>query len=539
VKKNILLVTVVAFLYYLSGVISLNLLDGNKIISVGVFIPEGIALAFAIYFGKKIIPGIFIGQFILAYTHFIPFVPALEISFINSIEAMMAIYLFDKFKLSKDIKVFRDILGLFILIIFILQPFSAILSNSMLLWDNQIASDDFYNSIFSWWFGNVMGQLLFTPFLLIIFSNYKNINIVEYILYGIGYSLYLFILEIVFDIQNAFLIMSLSISVIIFIIAKKDIVLGSFLSVIIAMSDHFFIHIGIGAFSSDSLLNNTINFNLYLLAHIIIVWLFGILFEERKRHESELKETIRKEVEKNKEQQLFMLQQNRLAQMGELISMIAHQWRQPLNNLSLINQLIIAKYQKDKLDDNIMEYFKDNSKKQIDLMSNTINDFRNFFKNEDKKQDFSLNEVISNAMEMTEPIFNKHKVSVLFDVTKEYMAFGLSNSLIQVILNIINNAKDALIENDIEDKKVKINIIEDENTIIISIKDNAGGIDEGIIDKVFDPYFSTKHSKNGTGLGLYMSKMILEEQMQWKLKVCNTKDGANFKIIINTKDNNE
>jgi len=537
--KSISLVVLMALLYYGSGVVSLDLLNANKIISIGVFIPEGIALAFAIYFGKKVVPGIFIGQFVLAYTHTIAPFSALAIAFINSTEAILGIYLFKKFKLSKDMQKFRDILSLFALIVFILQPFSAVVSNVVLLFGDEITHSEFYNSIFSWWFGNVMGQLLFTPFLLIIFSNYKNINVLEYILYAIGYILYLFVLEVVFDIQNAFLMMSLSVSVIVIIIVKKDMVLASFLSIVIAILDHLFIHIGVGAFVSESLLNNTINFNLYLLSHIMIVWIIGILFEERKRHVSSLKETIRKEVKKNKEQQLFMLQQNRLAQMGELIGMIAHQWRQPLNNLSLINQVVIAKYQADKLDDDVMGYFKENSKKQIDLMSNTIDDFRNFFKNEDEKQDFSLSEVISNAIKMTEPIFKKNQVSVLFDDKKEYMAFGLSNSLIQVILNIINNAKDALIENEIEDKKIYIDIVEDEDGIIINIKDNAGGIDESIIDKIFDPYFSTKQSKNGTGLGLYMSMMILEEQMQWKLKVYNTDNGANFQIIINNKDENE
>ena len=534
--KNWIPTISIAMLYYIGGAVSLFLLDGNKIVTIGLFIPEGIALAFAIYFGKKVILGIFVGQFILAYTHDVCLFPALEVALINSLEAMLGIYFFKLFKFSKDIRTFKDIVGLFILIIFVLQPFSSILSSSALLFHHQIQESQFYSSMLSWWFGNVMGQLLFTPFLLLLFSNYKNINYREYFIYGISYSIYLYILEIVLHIQNAFLVMSLSISVIVFIIAKKNIVLGSFLSVIIAMSDYFFIYIGVGAFSSNSLMDNTIDFNLYVLAHIMIVWLFGILFEERKRYEKSLKDIIQKEVEKNKEQQLFMLQQNRLAQMGELISMIAHQWRQPLNNLSLVNQLIIAKFQKGGLDENVMEYFKESSKKQIDLMSNTINDFRDFFKNSDEKEEFCLNNVISNAIDMTEPIFKKYNIKVNFNQKETYYVSGYANGLIQVVLNIINNSKDALIEQDIDEKKIDIFIEEDEEeNIIIAIKDNGGGIDEDIIDKVFDPYFSTKQSKNGTGLGLYMSKMIIEEQMQWKLKVSNTENGALFQIVIDKK----
>ena len=247
----------------------------------------------------------------------------------------------------------------------------------------------------------------------------------------------------------------------------------------------------------------------------------------------DLEKFIAKEIEKNKEQQLFMLQQNRLAQMGELISMIAHQWRQPLNNLSIINQIMIAKFQTGKLDDDSVNYFKKNSKKQIDLMSNTIDDFTDFFKNKDEKEEFALNKVIFDAIDITRPIFNNNKITITFDIKEQYLVFGYQNALLQVVLNILNNAKDALIEKEVEDKKIKISIVEDEEDIVLEIEDNAGGIDEKIIDKIFDPYFSTKQSKNGTGLGLYMSKMIIDEQMQWKLKVCNIDNGVKFKIIVN------
>jgi len=531
-KNSLYLSFIVACFYYITGFISFKLLDGNHIVSMGIFAPEGIALAFALYYGKRVVGGIFIGQLFLAYTNNIEVIPAFEIATINTCEAIVAIYLFDKFKLSKELKTFRDILGLLILIVFILQPFSAIFSNLALLFHSQPLPNGVVYSTFSWWFGNVMGQLLFTPFLLLFFTHYESEKLKEYILYGLVYGFYLFFLEIVLKISNPFMLMSLSLFVLIFVISKKGIIHGSYLSVVASILDSIFVYFGIGVFSRASLIDNTIDFNLYILAHIVIVWMFGILLEERKNYEKHLKEKIAQEVQKNKEQQLMMLQQNRLAQMGELISMIAHQWRQPLNNISLVNQILVTKYDMNKLDDEAIEYFKTHSKKQIELMSTTIDDFRNFFKNEDEKYNFVVNEVINGAIDMVEPIFKKYKIKIEFIKQENMMSYGYTNALAQVLLNVLNNAKDILIQQEVEQKVVRIKLENVGTNIVVIVEDNGGGISEDILDKVFDPYFSTKKDKNGTGLGLYMSKMIMEEQMQGNISVRNTDEGARFMIVL-------
>ncbi len=534
--KNILLTIVVAVLYYLTGRISLELLSGNSIINIGIFAPEGIALAFAIYYGKKTIPGIFLGQFVLAYITTAVLLPSLEVSLINSLEALIGIYLFEKLKLSKELKTFRDILWLGAIIVFVLQPFSSVLSNTVLLLHEQTQQSDFLYLVFSWWFGNVIGQFLFTPFLLLLFSRYKSIKLLEYIAYGFGFALYLYILEIVIGLQNASITMTLSISGIILIAAYKDILYATYFSIIAAFIASFSVYMGTGVYSHSDTINNAINYNLYVLAHIVIVWLLGILFEERKNNEKLLEQKVMQEVQKNKEQQLLMLHQNRLAQMGELISMIAHQWRQPLNNMALITQLIVNKYNKNKLDDKAFEYFKTNSKKQIDLMSKTIDDFRNFFEVQHEQHNFSLRNTIKNSLDISKPIFEKSNINLELEIDSNIVVNGYENSFAQVLLNILNNAKDALMEKDIEDKKIIIKIDKNEDGVVVSIEDNAGGIDEEIIDKIFDPYFSTKKDKNGTGLGLYMSKMIIEEQMDAKLRVTNTELGAKFTILMKGLD---
>ena len=245
-----------------------------------------------------------------------------------------------------------------------------------------------------------------------------------------------------------------------------------------------------------------------------------------------LEKLVYEEVEKNRQKDKVMFSQARQAQMGEMIAMIAHQWRQPLNNLSLINQLLVSKYKKNKLDDEVMEYFKLTSKKQITLMSNTINDFRNFFKSEKSKCNFCVNHSIRNILDITKAIYTNNEIKINFNSQKDFKINGYSNAFAQAILNIINNAKDALVENKIKNKNITIDIQNDNENIIISIEDNAGGITQDIIENIFDPYFSTKEQKNGTGLGLYMSKMIIQEQMGGKLDVSNGVDGATFKITL-------
>ena len=233
---------------------------------------------------------------------------------------------------------------------------------------------------------------------------------------------------------------------------------------------------------------------------------------------------------KRKDEQL--LQQAKLAQMGEMVSMIAHQWRQPLNLLSLINQTVIYKYEAKKLDDTVIKNFKEKSSSVIQQMSSTIDDFRNFFKPEKEKILFCINDVIDHVHDITAPIYAQKNIIIKHEIEKVYSTFGYPNELGQCILNIVNNAQDALVDCDKEEKKIIITLQKEKSDILLSIIDNAGGIPLDIMHKVFDPYFSTKLDKNGTGLGLYISKIIIDEHMQGKLSVSNTKDGACFQIQL-------
>jgi signal transduction histidine kinase len=245
-----------------------------------------------------------------------------------------------------------------------------------------------------------------------------------------------------------------------------------------------------------------------------------------------LEERITEALRKNKEQQAMMLHQDRLARMGEMIAMIAHQWRQPLNNLALTNQLLVSKYTKGKLDDEALAYFKENSKKQITQMSETIDDFRNFYKLEKEKVDFCVSDVVKELIDRTQIIFKDSGVKVTYTAEGCPMFHGYPNELKHAIQNIMSNARDALADKEEDKRQIDINVFEDDHAISIRIHDNAGGMPEEIKEKIFDPYFSTKDAKNGTGLGLYMANVIVAEHMNSEILLHADTEGTEFIIHL-------
>ncbi|MDP3120275.1 MAG: PAS domain-containing sensor histidine kinase [Sulfuricurvum sp.] len=238
--------------------------------------------------------------------------------------------------------------------------------------------------------------------------------------------------------------------------------------------------------------------------------------------------------EEVKAQQAMLIQQNRLAALGEMIGNIAHQWRQPLNTLGLIVQDIQEAYHFSEVNEDYIYNTSSKAMEQINYMSQTIDDFRNFFSpNKDKKL-FSISQSISDAIEMLLPDINKYEIMCQTTVDEKLTVYGLRNEFTQVLLNLIKNAQDALLENHAKDPRIHITVKNDDNKVEISIADNAGGISETIIDRIFEPYYTTKQEGKGTGIGLYMSKMIIEEHMDGLLSVKNTDNGVTFTILLDT-----
>jgi len=245
-----------------------------------------------------------------------------------------------------------------------------------------------------------------------------------------------------------------------------------------------------------------------------------------------LQTEIDKEVEKNKTQQLLMVQQSRLAQMGEMISMIAHQWRQPLNAISTTSINLNVKAQLGRLNPEFVSKQTDKICKYTEHLSTTIEDFRNFFKPNKQKKEVTFDELIDSVLDIVEVSIINKNIKLIRNRCLQKRFETYPNELRQVILNLIKNAEDVLLEKNIENPFIKITTFKDKNSSILEIADNGKGVPDKIISKIFDPYFSTKKQKNGTGLGLYMSKTIIEGHCGGKLTVSNNSQGAVFKITL-------
>lgn len=261
------------------------------------------------------------------------------------------------------------------------------------------------------------------------------------------------------------------------------------------------------------------------------------LISQEKKLNTELEEKVIVETSKQKEQEQLLIQQTRLAAMGEMIGNIAHQWRQPLNALGLILQNLKFSYEIGELDEKMIDKSVKKATMLTENMSKTIDDFRNFFRPNKAKENFKINEGITKAVELIESTFEHNNIKLEKDfVSSDIEFFGFANEFSQVILNLLTNAKDAVLENKIENPLIIIQTKIDDEYIYISIKDNGLGIKDEIINKIFEPYFTTKDEGKGTGIGLYMSKIIIENNMNGKIEVKNEQNGANVIIKLPIKN---
>jgi PAS domain S-box-containing protein len=267
---------------------------------------------------------------------------------------------------------------------------------------------------------------------------------------------------------------------------------------------------------------------------------------ERKRAEEELKEKreqleslnstleqrVRVEVANNREKDLILIQQNRQAAMGELMDHIAHQWKQPLTTLSLTIQLLEETYFSSGLTDKLVKEAAGKMEALVQHMSQTIGTFRDFYNPDKKKTVFNIKYSIEMALTFFSPALHFDSIDVELDADPGVSALGYPKEYAQVLLNILSNARDALNETKPEKPLIRIREFAEENKAVVIIADNAGGIPEAIVSKIFEPYFSTKWASGGTGVGLYMSKNIIEKNMDGRIAVRMIDHGAEFRIEV-------
>jgi len=235
------------------------------------------------------------------------------------------------------------------------------------------------------------------------------------------------------------------------------------------------------------------------------------------------------DITQEKEKDTLIIQQSRYAAMGEMIGNIAHQWRQPLSSISTIATGTKLRYKNNMIDDEELIETFDKIKLHTKYLSNTIDDFKDFFIDNKEMKIFSIKEVIDKSISLTEAIFISNNISLHVEMDEDLKASGSSSELSQVFLNILYNAKDIFLEKNIDERAVLIEVKTDEKELLICIKDSAGGISEDIKLKIFEPYFTTKHKSQGTGIGLFMSKKIIEQHYGGTLQSTNEEFSLNGK----------
>jgi PAS domain S-box-containing protein len=245
-----------------------------------------------------------------------------------------------------------------------------------------------------------------------------------------------------------------------------------------------------------------------------------------------LESRISEAVAEQRKKDDILIQQSRLTAMGEMISNIAHQRRQPLNNIGLIVQNLQLAFKSndllvEELDEGVAEIMK-----VLQQISETIDDFRNFFSHEEKPSSFIVNELVSRSLSFVEPSLKRKGILIELDEQPDIVVSGYPNEYMQAFLNVMLNARDALLDHQVSWPLISIRISGENGRSIVTVSDNGGGIREDILPKIFDPYFTTKHQSTGVGLGLYMAKMIIEKKMHGTLTARNLDGGAEFRIEV-------
>jgi len=243
--------------------------------------------------------------------------------------------------------------------------------------------------------------------------------------------------------------------------------------------------------------------------------------EERIKLQLKLAQTNQKRYE----------QQAKMAAMGEMMDAVAHQWKQPLNALSMMSDMLLDDFNNDLVDKKYIDELTTDAQVQIEHMVNTLNEFRNFFRPKETKENFGIKRSLSSVLILINDEFIKNNINIHIQSDKEVIIYGIENEFKHLVLNIINNAKDAFNERDIKVRNIFISFEKNDEFIVLEISDTAGGIPAHVINDIFKPEITTKKEGKGTGIGLYMSTQIAEK-LGGKLSVKNIDSGASFSLKI-------
>ncbi|MDD2850872.1 MAG: HAMP domain-containing sensor histidine kinase [Desulfuromonadaceae bacterium] len=275
------------------------------------------------------------------------------------------------------------------------------------------------------------------------------------------------------------------------------------------------------------------------LLMVLGIWKFKPLFLEIAKSHRQL-ENINQSLEQQLSDGLYELQlkdqyivlQSRQAAIGEMINCIAHQWKQPLNNLGLIIQQNHIDYSDGGMTNETMAAQTKKCLELISFMASTIDDFVNFYREDKLKTNFDIRQNVIHAVKLMSANLKDNKINVIVEPGEALYVDGYPNEYAQVVMNIIGNARDILVERSICLPVITVTLCMEEGKSVVLIRDNGGGIDTLALPKIFDQYFTTKQMNQGTGIGLYIARAIIENHMGGRLSAQNVPDGAEFRIEV-------
>ena len=271
-----------------------------------------------------------------------------------------------------------------------------------------------------------------------------------------------------------------------------------------------------------------------IIASSLVLYLRAFYEKELKDINESLEKKVKEEVEKNREKELKMLEKSKMISLGDMIGNIAHQWRQPLSVISASASGIKLQKELETLNDELLYKELDDINDSAQYLSQTIDTFRDFIKDDKEHKEVIFQERVDAALNIIDASLKSNHIELInnIDYSNPVKINLTVGELSQVMINIINNAKDILVEKNIENPWIKLGLKKEKDRVIITIEDNGGGIPEDIMPKIFDPYFTTKHQSQGTGLGLHMSYRIIVESLKGRLYAKNTQNGAKFFIEL-------
>ncbi len=496
-------IILMALIYFLIGhlvfFISTSLVS-SYIVSLVIFLPEGFALAGVILFGRPILIGIFFGQFLLAITTSMPILPALLISLVNTGEAFIGWYLFNHFKLNKTLSSVRDVIGLLLLITLVLQPFSAFFGNAVLYYFSIVDKLEYLNSLLFWFFGNILGQFLVTPLVLLLFANYKSIRFLILIAVVVFFLLFNYFLFFLLPIKSLAILLSLTVPLIVYLAAVKNNTYSVIAVLITGLFASYATSNSYGPFATGNPVIDVINLNFYILSVVLSVLLIGTLFAERRNTEKTL-------FKRNEELHDLVQLREQVERMNQ------HDLKTPLNAVINIPSLIMLKEQSlSEQSIKLLSACKSSGYQMLDMINSSLNMYKiengSYQLKPEKVELIALiKQVLIELGSCTvqcpillnnTQIKESNKVEVFAEKLLCYSLFS----------NLIKNALEASDFNEC----IKINITYSSSTKYCEIiLVNQGSVPVEIRGRFFDK-FVTQNKKTGTGFGTYSAKLCAEIQ---------------------------